>query len=164
MHGTIFLLSEAETAPDKAIIDKCTAEASRYFGDIFDYIDDMVVRDPAEECGRFLDEIKEYAKVDGKRIAFSIRDLYRHDFKVLGYPERKGKLFVDYFMFLYWLRENRNYLDPVILFDTHGTLALGYSLLDAALQPYYDDILLGRFPDAEKAYSYYLSGVLDYHI
>ncbi len=163
MHGTIFLLSETDRALDKALLARCRREAFRYFGDIFDCIDDMVVQDLGEECDRFLDDVKEYAVVDGRRITFTIRGLYKHDFGFLGYPDRTGRIYVDYFLYLDWLSRHRSSLIPVVLIDSHDGLSMGYSLLDAVLQPFYSDILSGRFPDAMQTHSYYLSGAFDYH-
>ena len=163
MHGTIFLLSETDRTLDKILLERCRNEAFRFFGDIFDYIDDMVIRDPGEEGDRFLDDAKEYAVVEERRVTFTIRDLYKHDFGALGYPVRTGRIYVDYFIYLDWLSRNRYSLIPVVLIDSHDGLSMGYSLLDAVLQPLYSDILSGRFPDAMQTHSYYLAGAFDYH-
>lgn len=163
MNETIYLFSETERKISSPLLGRCRDEAFRYFGDIFDSSDDMVIQDPGEEGGRFPDDAKEYAVVDGSRITFTIRGLYKHDFGSFGYPERTGRIYVDYFIYLDWLSRHRSSLIPVVLIDSHDVLSMGYSLLDAVLQPLYSDILSGRFPDAMQTHSYYFSGALDYH-
>ena len=159
MHGTIFILSEKEIPVD-TLFERVLEQAREFYYDSFDYVRKMKNRESEDEMLRFLKEAEKYAYVEGKRLSFSVRKLRDYCERKYDRPDCLKFSYSFHYCFESWVNMNKRALDPAILIDRNGIIFMGYCLLDA-LQWYLD--CDGR-RDIDEVYSFYLAGVLDYHM
>lgn len=166
MHGNLIILSETEEIDDRDnTIRDCLISSEEFFFSCFDYIDPFdTPEEKREAADSFLEEARQYARVDGSRLTFTLQDATDSLFSSPGFPISQGDTFATFCEYRKWMETRNLFVSPVVIILENGSLYPGYTLLDVLLDLYCPDALnTEKLPEDDRTFTFYVVDAFNFH-